>query len=126
MKLFVYGSLKPGGWSHYLLENEVSNPEDGWIVGAEIYDVGSFPALNLESALGTDKTVFGIVYDINRGSEERLFRQLDSLEGYPRLFDRDDIMVETNSGPVKAVVYFGKATHLFDNPVVESGVWDAV
>ena len=124
MKLFVYGSLKPGGWANHLLYGYTGNMEDAWIVGAEIYDVsGRYPALNLESALNTDKTVHGIVYDITQGDESELLKNLDRLEGYPRLFDRDTILVETDSGPVKATIYFGVDKRLFRGEIVTDGVW---
>ena len=125
MKLFVYGSLKPGGWAHHLLQNNVSNPEKGWIIGAEIYNVKDwYPALNLESALGTDATVFGIIYDIIENKNDSLFINLDNLEGYPTLFDKGMITVETDSGPVNAMVYFGKDQSLFIGDVIENGIWD--
>ena len=121
-KIFVYGSLKPGGWLHYLIEDSVERPQSGWVKG-DMYNVGGrYPAL----ALGSDSRVHGILYyvrdDIDR---EVLFQRLDRAEGYPTLFDRMSMLVYGEPfGAVMATVYYGVDDRLFKNPIVENGIWE--
>ena len=121
MKLFVYGSLKPGGWSHHLLEGSVQNPREGTIRG-RLYNAGSFPALRLND---TNNKVYGVVYDVNEAAKVALMQRLDILEGYPTLFDRtDDLHVRIGDVVEIATVYFGKDESLFSYPVIKSGIWE--
>jgi len=50
-RIFVYGSLKPGGWAHNRIQDKVENPKPGAIRG-DLFNVNNqFPALKL----GSDK-----------------------------------------------------------------------
>jgi len=122
MKLFVYGSLKPGGWAAHLLEDDVENPQEGTTKGT-LHNCGSYPALDI---FNVENNTTGLVYDVKVGREDELLVRLDALEGYPRLFDRTDTNVSLMDGEeVTALVYFGYDTRLFDSPIVEGGVWSA-
>jgi len=124
MNVFVYGSLKPGGWSHGNLgDGVVHDPKEGTVEGA-LYDInGSWPALNINEPGVTH----GLVYEVIDDQEEALMKRLDSLEGYPNLFDRKLMPIRVDNRLVEATVYFGVSPGLFDNAkIVESGVWDAV
>ena len=120
MKLFVYGSLKPGGWSHHLLEGKVEeDPLEGTIRGS-LYDAGAFPALKMDD----EGEVHGLIYNIKEKEHTSLMRRLDSLEGYPRLYDRAEVPVLTDNDVEYAIVYFGKQESLFDGPRIDSGIWE--
>lgn len=121
MKVFVYGSLKPGGWAHYNLNDmTVGEPEGGLVEGA-LYDInGSWPALKIDEP---GQTV-GLVYEIKEDEEEELMRRLDQLEGYPNLFDRKLMPIRVGNRLVEATVYFGVMPGLFDKATpINSGVW---
>jgi gamma-glutamylcyclotransferase (GGCT)/AIG2-like uncharacterized protein YtfP len=124
MKLFVYGSLKPGGWSHYLLGDNVTNPREGFI-SARLYDCGNFPTIKLDPDFKTKYMVQGLLYDVVEGREETLLQRLDQLEGYPSLFDRTEVTVTTKAKIYdKGTVYFGNREDMFNTPVEgQIGVW---
>ena len=118
MKLFVYGSLKPGGWSHHLLEDGVEeNPQEVYIRGS-IYEAGNFPALKLDD----QGNVYGLMYELIMPATD-LMRRLDQLEGYPHLFDRTEVTCYDRHGSESALVYFGKQKFLFEGPRVDDGIW---
>ena len=88
MKLFVYGSLKPGGWSHHLLEGKVEdNLQEGTVRGS-LYNAGSFPALKVDDG----GNVHGYVYELIMPATV-LMARLDVLEGFPDLFDRTEMPI---------------------------------
>jgi len=118
MKLFVYGSLKPGGWSSHLLDGGVEDdPQEGSIRGS-LYDNGSYPALKLDDV----DNVYGLLYELKMPATD-LMRRLDHLEGYPSLFDRTEVPVAVGNCVEFALVYFGNEESLFNAPRIESGVW---
>jgi gamma-glutamylcyclotransferase (GGCT)/AIG2-like uncharacterized protein YtfP len=122
--LFVYGSLKPGGWSHHLLEGRVSNPRDGMVRGT-MFGVGSFPAIRLDD----ENWVYGIVYTINNDTRHDLFGDLDRLEGVDSgLYARVPMPVLEYKPELvltKAIVYYGVNPTLFnEEEKLEFGVWE--
>ncbi len=127
MKLFVYGSLKPGGWSSHLLEPSVDNPRDATITGY-LFDCGGYPALQLHDPLSEDAgmTIHGIIYDVIDGKEESLLARLDYLEGYPVLFNRTELPVIVDGGAEIATLYFGVKESLFSGDIVEDGIWNVI
>jgi gamma-glutamylcyclotransferase (GGCT)/AIG2-like uncharacterized protein YtfP len=97
MKLFVYGTLKKGFCNHHVLGNAK-------FIGAyttqpryTMYDMGAYPAIRLDGKT----SIVGEVYEIND------LELVDSLEGYPVLYDRTEI--ETDFG-VAWVYYFNIRT----------------
>ncbi len=119
MKLFVYGSLKPGGWSHHILENQVEDDSVFGHVKGSLYDAGSFPALKLDD-LGL---VHGLVYELKMPATA-LMARLDMLEGFPHLFDRTEVVFVAGDLTDVALVYFGKNESLFDGRRIDSGIWE--
>ena len=126
MRLFVYGSLKPGGWSSHLLNSKVSNPREGTVQGL-MHDCGNYPAVQLTD---TNNFVWGIVYDVIEDQKTILMRELDRLEGYPHLFNRVQTYVSLSSDigaevvGVAATTYVAQEQSLTLNPIIEDGVWD--
>ncbi len=119
MKLFVYGSLKPGGWSHHLLEgNTIGDPIAATVRGS-LYDAGSFPALR-DDDLGV---VHGLVYELKMPATD-LMHRLDQLEGFPHLFDRTDMPITIGNSIEFCLVYFGNTEHLFSGKRIDSGIWE--
>jgi len=119
MKLFVYGSLKPGGWSHYILENKVEGDPISGSVRGSLYDAGNFPALRVDD-LGN---VHGYVYELIMPATV-LMARLDVLEGFPDLFDRTEMPIAIGDDIAWSLVYFGKNESLFDGKRINSGIWE--
>jgi gamma-glutamylcyclotransferase (GGCT)/AIG2-like uncharacterized protein YtfP len=91
-KIFVYGTLKRGDRHRGL---------DQWADGSEfvgeavttkplysLYDLGAFPAANLQG----DSHISGEVWRV----DDRTMRDLDRIEGYPAFYKRTQI--ETTQG----------------------------
>jgi gamma-glutamylcyclotransferase (GGCT)/AIG2-like uncharacterized protein YtfP len=122
MRLFVYGSLKPGGWAERLLKDRVENPRPASANGF-LFDCGRFPALKPEPRLGEDGyPVRGVLYDVIEGMETVLVMELDVLEAYPDLFDRIELDILCEGKIVSALTYIGKDENLFNNPIIP-GPW---
>jgi gamma-glutamylcyclotransferase (GGCT)/AIG2-like uncharacterized protein YtfP len=120
MKIFVYGSLKPGGWSHHLLEGRVEeDPVQGSVRGS-LYNAGNFPALKIDYK----SEVQGFLYTVKEGEYVTLLRTLDRLEGYPNLFGRCQMGVRVGNCVEFASVYYGIDEYLFKGERIESGIWD--
>lgn len=120
-QLFVYGSLKPGLWAHYVIEDSARDFRKGTIDGA-IYDCGEYPALRL----GEMGTVKGYVCDVPDFLWDGLIAELDYFEGYPDLFDRTWRTVHVTGTHLyfSSMVYFGKDKKLFEQgTVIPSGWW---
>ena len=94
-KVFVYGTLLTGERNARWAMNARRHP--AWTHGT-IYDTGyGYPAFVKE---GETKIVGELLTVDDEG-----FASMDRLEGYPRLYRREEIMVTTDSGRRKAWVY---------------------
>ncbi len=130
MRLFVYGTHKPGFADNSLLGSSVESPRKATLSYAKMYDVGKHPAIRLEQE--KHNKVYGVLYDIV-GTGMLLLRQLDAHQGCPTLngvlawvntYDRKEVIVEDGEDLVLAFVYYGTETQLFDaGKVIEDGVW---
>jgi gamma-glutamylcyclotransferase (GGCT)/AIG2-like uncharacterized protein YtfP len=106
----VYGTLKKGYSNHRLLENYTFIGTE-LVKGFDLYDLGPFPGIKLG-----DNQVFIEIYEVN--DQEGLDR-LDSLEGYPYLYDKTT--VTTKWGEVLLYVY---NRELRDNDkLIKNGFW---
>lgn len=121
MLLFVYGTLKRGGKYHTYLEEANLVAEQATAKGA-LYDTGlGYPAFSL--AGGGD--VVGEVYDI----PDVLWPALDFLEDCvgeeSDLYGKKTLTVQTENGPVEAVVYMARQQDLLKTKI-SSGNWEIV
>ena len=106
MLVMVYGTLKKGFGNHRLLHgSEYAGPAS---VAGTMYSLGAFPAVTL----GGERTVLGEVYDV----DESVLRSLDSLEGYPGWYNREEVVTPYGV----ASIYTMECP---DAPIVEGGVW---
>lgn len=112
MKLFVYGTLRPGGYNHYLLEEAlhlgpaVTEPE------FDLVDLGSYPAM----VPGGETAVVGDLFEI----DEALLRRCDRLEGHPDFYYRTTV---TLSGNEEALTYLMLPEKVTERPRIPSGDW---
>lgn len=98
-KVFVYGTLKNGQPNHYWLTNTTNGlakflqhgqtKNQFPLVIATQYNV---PFLLNESGKG--RNIKGEIYDI----DEKMLSNLDRLEDFPRLYDRQIQDIVTNDG----------------------------
>ena len=101
VKLFVYGSLKPGFSNYALIERFVHDARSGRIRGI-LADLGSFPAL-----IPGDGLVEGVVLELDQAA----LAITDRIEGYaPKrdtcLYWRKQVVLELDDGgQVTAWVY---------------------
>ena len=114
-KVFVYGTLIAGERNARWAGN--ARRQKAWTVGT-IYDTGcGFPAFVKRG----DTHVKGEVLTVDDAG----FRSMDRLEGYPRLYRREQIQVHlVGGGNVLAWVYIMNNLRK-DAPVIESGDWVA-
>ena len=115
--VFVYGTLKKGGWLHQYLEDATlvrvtttRTPE--WA----LLSTGQFPIMVMGNAY-----VKGQVYEI----PDTLLPRLDHAEGVPHLFKRERIQVSDWPFPVWGYV-FADPRHMDQTPAHEGKVmeWD--
>ena len=99
IKVFVYGTLMKDMPNHYLLK-------DSEFLGYSLvdnlllFDLGHFPGC-VKLNFNSDSCVWGEVYNIDFLTLDNL----DVLEGYPRLYNRD--LVDTDYGVSYTYLYNG-------------------
>jgi gamma-glutamylcyclotransferase (GGCT)/AIG2-like uncharacterized protein YtfP len=106
-RFFVYGTLKQGEANSHVWPHEPLSVEYGVLAGADLYDLGHFPAI-----VDGGDAVGGEVWTIADEHAAETLRRLDRLEGYhgdaDDLYDRRIVAVETEDGVVACWAYFLK------------------
>ena len=110
-KVFVYGTLKAGFGNHRLLTNAKFLGDAKTPANYTMYSTGGFPAVIKQG----DTVITGEIYEVT--DEE--FKRLDSLEGYPSMYTREQIELQ-DSDETPWIYLWNYAT---DMPVVPDGVW---
>lgn len=113
IKVFVYGTLLSGERNARWAMDARRTP--AWAIGT-IYDTGyGFPAYTREG----ENRILGELLTVNAEG----FRSMDRLEGYPRLYRREEITVFPScGGQTRAWVYIMNALPKDARPI-ESGSW---
>lgn len=112
VRVFVYGTLRAGEPNHDLLDGQilVRHARTGPVY--ELVDLGPFPAM-----VGGGRTsVVGEVYEIDRST----LAALDRLEGHPRLYQRQPIVLEDGD---EALAYLFRRERVRGRPRIDSGDW---
>ena len=114
-KVFVYGTLITGERNARCAGN--ARRQKAWTTGT-IYDTGcGFPAFVKRGRTHIKGEVLTV--------DDDGFKSMDRLEGYPRLYRREQIQVHlVGGGNVLAWVYIMNNLRK-DAPVIESGDWVA-
>ena len=114
-KVFVYGTLIAGECNARCAGN--ARRQKAWTTGT-IYDTGCrFPAFVKRGRTHIKGEVLTV--------DDDGFKSMDRLEGYPRLYRREQIQVHlVGGGNVLAWVYIMNNLRK-DAPVIESGDWVA-
>lgn len=118
--VFVYGTLMQGGSNHYLLDAASCLGEFRTGPDFSLVNLGAFPA----AIDGGDTSISGEVYLV----DDRELAELDELEGYPDLYQRDKIVVASADGSqekVRAYIYFMSPAGIenWDHEQIKSGRW---
>ena len=129
MKVFVYGTVMPGGkYYDYIFSDSLPSFQEAKVRG-KLYDLNvGYPGL----LLGGENWVFGFLLSFE---DENILKKLDMLEGFDETnliaaneYDRTitsvfDLKEDFIS---QAWVYFMNENQLsrFDYSVLESGVWN--
>lgn len=108
MQVFVYGSLRAGGWYQAVIEPFVQNREPGWLEGMVLYQVDErYPGMVPGAGV-----VRGDLVTLNPERADEALAALDKLEvfygpGNPQNeYERQWAMVRSDSGElVRAWVY---------------------
>jgi len=128
--IFVYGTLKVGGfYSKYFDQDRLSSVK-GYIIG-ELYDLGNFPALVLRG----ENKVFGEIHEYS--NFRTITKIMDRVEGYSEddidnsLYVRKTTKATTKDGETVDVLVYeigGKimkeVERLGSGLKIKSGIWD--
>lgn len=118
--VFVYGSLLSGLHNHPVINpTGAAQGTPGYTLTGQwtMHDLGAFPALRLDDAGGQ---VVGEVYAVDGPT----MANLDRLEGFPRFYNRREVVVQTATGRVTCWVYYiADATRLRRCPRVKNNDW---
>lgn len=101
MYLFTYGTLKKGFCNHELISNLEYIGEAITCKKFQMYPSSNYP---FPFVIKSEQNHFllGEVYKLNSKKELDL---LDSLEGYPTLYLREEIEVKLNNKIIKTIIY---------------------
>lgn len=113
MNLFVYGTLKRGyGLANHMDAINARFIDEAKLPDAILYNLGGwFPGVQVD--VGRGYVVHGEVYEI---TEEGL-AHLDIVEGYPNLFDRQQLPTSAGNAWVYLINKPG------DAEIISHGVW---
>lgn len=100
MKFAVYGTLRKGYGNNRLLEN-TNYLGQGWSVDKFRLTANGIPYVSKKDPVSRVKV------EIYETEDQNVIRNVDSLEGHPRFYKREEILVEMNTGQIeKAELYF--------------------
>lgn len=111
--VIVYGTLKRGRGNHHRLEKAKFLGEVVTEPKFTMYDLGYFPGVRKEGSTA----IHGELYEIN----DLEFKSLDSLEGYPHLYVREQIRIPGRTET--PWIYIINRDYLREEAILEDGVW---
>ncbi len=124
--IFVYGTLKEGGWNHHLL-NGCEFIGHGKARGCVLLRLGPIPGLVPGRVPGEQHAndAIGEVYKIPDGKLPYLLNRLDSLENNEELYVRAMVTTDALSGPWRTLecITYLYMLNLNSDAVVEGGNW---
>lgn len=125
--VFVYGTLKRGGYNHHLLGASRQVSPEATLGYARMHDIDAFPAVERVASPGETDYVEGEVYEVT----DEVRARLDRLEGHPRMYRREMLQVqlwvagEDAPHDVDCWVYIGSPALIArSRGTIEPGCWD--
>lgn len=103
--VFVYGTLKTGFGNNRLLSNGVFVGKAVTVLPFVMRNTGGFPVVFRDRSPSPSHNIEGEVYEVN----DETLRRLDSLEGHPDWYVRDETNVDIQDTGVQQScwIYFG-------------------
>ena len=111
-RVFVYGTLLSGEPNHRVLTGARFLGPARTVPAFELASLGPYPAL----VPGGDVAVVGELYEVDDAGLARL----DWLEGYPELYDRQEIALTDGT---RAIAYLQRPAQAEGLPRIGSGDW---
>jgi len=112
MLVFVYGTLKKGHGNHRLLTNAKFIKTAETMPKYTMFDTGGFPAV---IPVG-NTSIKGEIYEVTQDEA----RSLDSLEGYPSMYDREETPLLGEEMTPWMYLWQYSTNRM---PIKENGVW---
>lgn len=118
---FVYGTLKKGQCRGHIMNSATYIGPAKTVEGDFVLiNCGAYPALAKSSTLKfktSPMVVHGELYEI----DNELMQVLDQIEGYPYLYTREEVGVD--SGHVPIAYLYARPGEFKKNDVILTGVW---
>lgn len=114
-KVFVYGTLKKGQGLSRALDTSKFIREDETTDKMCMLNLHAYPGVVREPKLSTIK---GELYEV----DDETFKTLDHIEGYPRLYTRQEIKLRSNE-TAWIYIYNHKNGKVSYN-AIENGIWE--
>jgi len=124
VKIFVYGTLKVGGYYASNFDNVRIDVKRAMVPG-KIYDGAGYPRLRLDD---DEKLVYGELHTYEEGDD--VLHLMDQIEGYQpkgnnNLYNRKKVKVLLENGESEEAYVYEYASDLSGRAkVVESGKWE--
>ncbi len=115
--VFVYGTLKSGQRNHHVMERIKAKviTQKCFTMQADIFDLGSYPAITINKEANGNVRVYGEVYAV----PEVGMKFLDVFEGVPNLYARG--MVSCLSMDTEASIIRAEAYHMTEKQIKDRG-----
>lgn len=120
--IFVYGTLKSGGWNNSLLA-DCEFVGVGWAKSCVIIDMGGCPGMVPGRGRYGDDAM-GEVYSVPDEYLPTILHQLDRLENEGQIYLRAKIQIKLNNGPTLECITYLYMPNLNANIVVRGGEWN--
>ncbi len=119
-KLFVYGTLKEGGYYAERFNGQRNNLGDAIISDAEMFDLGNFPGVVLKRN--------GVVHGELHEYQSSAFKELNKIEGYNpvgnnNLYDLQEVDVKLINGKTHKAFIYTFLRSIKNRKKVSSGFW---
>jgi gamma-glutamylcyclotransferase (GGCT)/AIG2-like uncharacterized protein YtfP len=125
MQVFVYGSLRAGGWYQNVIEPYVDVREPAWLEGMVLYQVSEqYPGMVAGAGV-----VHGEVVTLRPAQAEEALHALDKLEGFvgpgnpQNEYEREWALVRTASGELVGAWVYRWLGSTEGYPQVPDGDW---
>lgn len=119
--IFVYGTLRPGGWLYPVIEHAVKYTEPAELYNMQLYSLIDFPGMVLDTS--ANLPVQGDLLHFYKKYWAAAVLVLDRIEGNGTLFERTKGVVKTLNGSMNIWTYLYIEKPVEQLVKVESNDW---
>lgn len=125
LPVFVYGTLKVGGYFSFALNQYRRRCDEATLENATMYNLRSFPGVVIDD---TGNEVVGEYHEYD--NPNAVLKALDRIEGYAgpggkNLYERITTNVKSKNGTLTAYTYvIGEQRLLYGSTIIPSGKWE--